>query len=335
MNTRRTRLALTALLLGLVAPLGASAAAAGTAPQTAAKQGAGWNDGTSDADTIWDCILQQPSTGVYGNAGWLSPDGEVPEIGEVFHLRGYVGLVSVPCSGEVAVLPEIMPPAGIEYAEGPVMWDVTRDGETQHLRSGGLEFFHGANGGVVIAQSGDNPFELRRGDVLEFQFPVIATRELKGPATRQPECQDRRSGTAPCPIAQAGDHFQIAFTVGGHGGDKSYVTPYVALFAVKPGSGHPASAKLASSTNARFVVGARKPGRAVVTVKAGRTPTGKVVVTDKGRTIATSVLVAADKGRITMKLPRLRAGVHKLAVRYLGSSSVKPSASGVTKVRVR
>ena len=81
---------------------------------------------------------------------------------------------------------------------------------------------------------------LKRGEVLEFQFPVRATREMKGPATQQPECDKRVAGDGPCPVAQAGDHFQIAFAVGGHGGSKSYVTPYVGLFAAKAGSPRPA-----------------------------------------------------------------------------------------------
>ncbi len=316
-------MALIALMLGLLAPMGAATAAASE-----------WNDGKSDADMVWDCILQKPSTGVSANVGWSSPSGQVPKVGEVFYLRGYIGLVSVPCSGQVAVLPEVMPPAGVEYADGPVMWDLTKAGDPQQLDDDELSFFAGMNGGVVIALPGDKPFELSRGDILEFQFPVIATRELKGPATQQPECNDRRTGKAPCPVSQAGDHFQVAFTVGGHGGNKSYVTPYVGLFAAKPAS-TPAPSKVASKTAATYQVKPGKRGKAVVTVSASRVPTGNVVVTDKGRVIAKGKLATSSRGRVTLRLPRLTKGVHKLQVEYLGSTKVKPSISKVTKLRLR
>jgi hypothetical protein len=312
-------LALLAILLGLLAPLGPASAGVAT-----------WNDGKHDQDTIWNCLLQGPSTRVSANVGWLSPSGEVPEVGEKFYLRGYIGLVGMPCSGKVAVLPEILVPDGVEYVDEDVRWDLTRSGATQQLHTDGLDFFWGANGGIVVAQSGDVPFELRQGDVLEFQFPVRATRELEGPATQQPECQSRREGTAPCPIGQAGDHLQIAFTVAGHGGDKSYVTPYVGLFA-QPAGGDPVT-KVDSRTAASWTLRTGRPGKAAVTVSADRTPTGRVVVKDKGVAIGRATLREAHDGRVTVDLPRMRQGKHRLTVSYLGSDQVRPSTSATKRV---
>jgi hypothetical protein len=315
-------LALLALLLGLLAP-----------SPTAVAATSDWNDGKHDQDTIWNCITQSPSTGVSANVGWRSPTGEVPEVGEKFYLRGYLGLVGLPCSGKVAVLPEILVPAGVEYVDEDVRWDLTRAGAAQDLHTDGLEFFWGANGGIVIAQTGDEPFELRQGDVLEFQFPVRATRELTGPATQQPECLSRREGTAPCPVSQAGDHLQVAFTVGGHGGDKSYVTPYVGLFA-QPAGGEP-DPVVDSRTSATWRLKTGRAGKVAVTVAAERTPTGRLVVTDKGAVVARGTLRAGDDGRTTLRLPKMRKGKHRLVVKYLGSAVVAPSTSPTKRVTLR
>ena len=46
-----------------------------------------------------------PAPGVSADVGWRSETGQVPKVGEVFYVRGYAGLVSLPCSGAVAVLP--------------------------------------------------------------------------------------------------------------------------------------------------------------------------------------------------------------------------------------
>lgn len=318
----------------LLALLATTVALLGTiAPSSPAHAAAEWQDGKSDADTIVSCITGLPSTGVSANVGWLSPDGEVPEVGEKFYLRGYIGLVSLPCSGKVAVLPEILVPRGVEFVDEDVRWDLTEEGEEQVLGTEPLAFDNGVNGGILIGNADYEPFVLRQGDILEFQFPVRATRELKGPATQQPECQDRRDGTAPCPISQAGDHFQVGFTVGGHGGDKYYVTPYVGLFAAKSGPGGQ-DGKVASTTTASYVAKAGKQARATVVVKADRNPLGKVVVLDKGKVIASAHLEEDDRGRITIALGRLAAGTHKLVAKFQGSSTVQASASKAKTVKV-
>ena len=54
-------------------------------------------------------------------------------MGEKLHLRGYLGLVGLPCSGKVAVSPEILVPAGVEYVDEDVRWDLTEAGTTQQL----------------------------------------------------------------------------------------------------------------------------------------------------------------------------------------------------------
>ncbi|RYB95604.1 Ig-like domain repeat protein [Nocardioides oleivorans] len=324
-RTLRTRLG-TALLgvLLTAGPVAASAQAAGE-----------WNPGKHDEDTVINCITQQPAPGVSADVGWRSETGQVPKVGEVFYVRGYAGLVSLPCSGSVAVLPELMLPAGVVPADdkAPIYWDLTKSGTSQALRTTKLTFANGRNGGYLIGSPEGLKWELRVGDVLEIQVPVVATRELKGPATQQPECQTRLDGTAPCPINQAGDHLQIAFTVAGHGGTKSYVTPYVGLFA-SPATAGPTgpttgTTQAASATRAAYQVGKR---RAVVTITSTGTLAGTVVITDKGKKIASAKVT----GRVTtLKLPRLKKGRHVLVARYSGTSQVLASTSAPTKVTVR
>lgn len=255
---RRRLLTAAALSLALTPMLSATGSAASPAAATGE-----WQDGTSSSDTIISCPTQTPGIGTSANVGWMSPTGQVPKVGEKFYLRGYIGLISLPCSEQVATIPEILAPPGIEFVEEPVKWAVYDAEEGGNLGTGGLEFFNGVNGGYVITQTGDEPFILKRGEIFEFQFPVKATRPLKGTATQAPTCLSRRDGSKPCPTAQSGDHLQIAFAVGGHGGDKSYVTPYVPLFAAGAGgsggptiSGGPREGAVVAANSATFSVSA-------------------------------------------------------------------------------
>ncbi|TWH03175.1 hypothetical protein L615_001200000440 [Nocardioides sp. J9] len=273
MRTRTRRLATLAaaiLTAGLVAapPITGAAAAAESE----------WQDGYSQSDTIINCWTGTPTVGVSGNTGWRSPTGQVPKVGEKFYLRGYVALVGLPCSDKVYTIPEILPPPGLAYPEEPVIWGINQVDQPGTLTDADLGIWDGVNGGIALTQADGEPFVLRRGQILEFQFPVVATRELKGTATQAPTCQSRRDGTAPCPVSQSGDHLQVAFTVTGHGSDKQYVTPYVPLFATKAGtggggggggdstppstslSGGPANGAITTSTSASFTLGSSEAG---------------------------------------------------------------------------
>ncbi|QBX55345.1 Ig-like domain repeat protein [Nocardioides seonyuensis] len=345
--------AMTAIVAGLLAPGGASASA-GT-----------WNDGFQYEDQMVSCATGQVTTGVSANVGWMSPTGAVPKVGEVFWLRGYAGLVGMPCSSGTNIIPEIMVPDGIEFAEGEVRWDISKPGEQVLTEDPISADPNGQNGGIMIGNADETPFKLRQGEILEFQFPVRATRELKGPATQQPQCQSRIDGDAPCPISQSGDHFQVAFLTNGHGGDRWYVTPFVGLFATDgstpppttppttnpvPGPGTtptpgttpapapaPGSAagQAASSTSAKWKITKAGKGKATITVTSGAAPVGGVIVKDKGRTLAKATLKATDNGRVVIKLPRLRKGKHVLVAQFRGSSTVAASVSPKRVVRLR
>lgn len=248
-----------------------------------------WQDGTSSSDTIINCPTQTPGIGFSANTGWRSPTGEVPKIGEEFWIRGYIGLISLPCNAEGAgiTIPEIILPAGVQFVDEPVRWALYTAGTPANLSTGGLEYWDGVNGGATITQTGDKPFTVKRGQILEFQLRIRSTRELKGPATQAPTCIERREGTAPCPRSQSGDHLQFAFNVGGHGGDKYYVTPYVPLFAAQAGTGGggdttapvtslgagPANGAIVPSTSASFTLGSSEAGSRFACTLDGRART--------------------------------------------------------------
>ncbi|HTW18394.1 MAG TPA: Ig-like domain-containing protein [Nocardioides sp.] len=325
---RRLALSLLAILLA-----GGGLSAATTPVASAAPE---WQDGKYDADTIMDCQLERPNTGVSANVGWLSPTGQVPKVGQTFYVRGYAGLVGMPCSGGVTIIPKLVLPKGLEFADGDYKWDVQAEGEAQDMRVRPFTYDEVPEGVLIGDENGD-PFEVRQGGIFEFQFPVRATRAMKGNATRAPECRLRRDGDGPCPLAESGDHFQVGFTVSGHGGDKYFVTPYVPIFtagASNPGGpGQPGQpGKVGSRTTATFQVLKGRRIRATVKVSSSVAATGRVVVLDKGKPVARGVL---KRGRAVVKLPRLRPGRHQLVAKYAGSARVKASASRAKAIRLR
>jgi hypothetical protein len=326
----------------LVAALAAAATAVPLLAPPAQAADPAWVEGTSDSDTITSCVTGEPETGVMASVAWRPLGDHVPYVGERFALRVTVGMVGLPCSGQVASFVELMAPEGLTYADDdahPVTWALHDLGEDVALRPGGLAYHPGSNGGVVVLQEGDEPFVLRRGQVLELEVPVAATRVMKGMATRQPECLDRRNGVRPCPAAESGDHVQAAVRVGGHGGSKYYVTPYVGLFAQeapRPPAAQPSPAAVPSRTSATFRLRARTRPTATVAVSSSvAAPTGRVTVTDRGKVVGRAVLRPGDRGRVVVRLSRLARGKHVLRASYGGSAAVGASASAPRTVRVR
>ncbi|GAA4089089.1 Ig-like domain-containing protein [Nocardioides kongjuensis] len=330
--------------------LGASLLTASLLALASPAQAAGeWQDGSSQSDTIIDCWTGQPSTGVTANTGWWSPTGEVPKVGEPFLLHGYVGLVGLPCSSGVSVVPELLfDETAFGYPDEPVTWGINDiDDPTPTFTTDPVQLTRGVNGGIAIASVNGHAITLARGQIFEFQVPVVATRALKGTATPAPTCSERTAGIAPCPVATSGDHLQVAFKVAGHGGNKSFVTPYVPLFATGADGGAGGGAgggggggqlgKVTSTTSATYKVSAGKKGRARVTVQASATPTGQVVVRDlarNGRVVARGTLTAGHAGVLTLKVARLGKGKHRLVAQYAGSTGVQPSSAAVRTIRL-
>ena len=91
-----------------------------------------------------------------------------------------------------------------------------------------------------------------------------------------------------------------------------YVIPFVGILVQK--------ARL--FLDATFAASARKPGRARITLDGPATPTGTVTVLRGRKRLAGGALKAGDKGRLTLRLPKLAEGKHKLTVKYAGSAAV-------------
>ena len=296
-----------------------------------------WQDGTSSSDTIINCPTSTPGIGMSAQTGWRSTTGQVPKVGETFWLRGYVGLVSLPCSDGAITIPEVLAPEGIQFVEAPTRWAIYTAGTSATWRTDGLEFWRGLNGGVTITRTGDQPFQLKRGQIFEFQFPVRATRELKGTATPAPTCLSRRDGSAPCPVSQSGDHLQIAFNVGGHGGDKSYVTPYVPLFAAAAGSGGgdttppqttisggPSNGAILTSTSTAFTLSSSEAGSRIactLNTRARSCAPGKHTVAGLGSGTHVFTAKAVDAAGNADPTAATRYWTVPVAARYLTRSS--------------
>ena len=77
----------------------------------------------------------------------------------------------------------------------------------------------------------------------------------------------------------------------------------------------------------RVKVGKRAVLGVTVSVPHLTSPTGVVQVLDKGKKIAQLTLAPASKGVVTVRLPKLKKGKHKLQVVYLGAPTVFGSKS--------
>ncbi|MFC7766091.1 choice-of-anchor I domain-containing protein [Leucobacter soli] len=91
--------------------------------------------------------------------------------------------------------------------------------------------------------------------------------------------------------------------------------------------------KLAKSSISRT-----KNGKVAVTVKlpgaSGVYATGKVRILDGGKTLKTVTLKAGHKGKVSVTLPKLKKGTHKISVKVLGSSTLNSVTSKQVKLRV-
>lgn len=82
----------------------------------------------------------------------------------------------------------------------------------------------------------------------------------------------------------------------------------------------------------------KKGSRVKVTVRVNvagmKSPTGKVVIRDGKKVIKRVTVKTSHKGTVTVKLPKLKVGKHKISVRYAGTGRVKASSSKTVTLRV-
>jgi hypothetical protein len=99
-------------------------------------------------------------------------------------------------------------------------------------------------------------------------------------------------------------------------------------------------AKVASTTSANTFPTILKPGqRAKLTITVTSPgisqPTGTIIIKDGRKKLAKLTLKAKKGGKVTVRLPRLKVGRHKIKVIYKGNALIKGSKSKVVKLTVR
>ncbi|MGN0064546.1 MAG: Ig-like domain repeat protein [Nocardioides sp.] len=96
--------------------------------------------------------------------------------------------------------------------------------------------------------------------------------------------------------------------------------------------------KVKSTTTATLPLKTVKPKAGKITFKVSATgvsaPTGTVKIFDGTKVIKTVTLKATSRGTMTVKLPKLKKGIHKLKVQYLGNTNVAGSKSKVVRLKV-
>lgn len=308
------------------AALATTAGLVGPAPAGAAEQT--WVDGAWVQDTIISCITGQPAPGYTARVSFAGNGGKVPKVGETFYFKVEVGLPGLPCAKTPVVMPELVLPAGLAYADSaknPVRWrKLSLDGGGSSYSTKNLVFDKGQYGVLVGLKSAaypqGGPIEVRQGQSFELQVPVRATRVMKGMATREPQCRERLSGDAPCPVKESGDHIQVAVSKSDTG-PMDYVIPFVGVH-VQKGLVTKLAAKVKAFRN--------KAGTARITVGGTAKPTGKVMILRGKKQLAVGKLKAKHKGVISLRLPKLAKGTHKLVVKYAGSKALAPKKKTIT-----
>ena len=92
------------------------------------------------------------------------------------------------------------------------------------------------------------------------------------------------------------------------------------------------SAKLAKKS-----IKAKQRGKVTVTVKISgiKKPTGKLLIRDGKKTIKTVTLKAKHQGKVTVKLPKLKKGKHKISAQLKATKQLAKSTSPKKNLRVR
>jgi hypothetical protein len=321
------------LIMGTAAVLATASGAAQAEPV--------WTDGTLEYDVGFSCssiIFNNPRlvqmTGA--GAGFLADRDDVPRIGEVFYTRLTTALVGDPCGGGAAVLPEWVPPAGVEVAidaKHPVLWRYADTPDRTFFDTDTVASPGQFDGVVIAAATKDHPegqpWPLAiSGPPLEIRVPVRSTRVLNGIGSVSPECDNRRNGAAPCQPKLSGDHLQIAVNVA-DGGDRLFVIPYVGLFAAK-----------ASELILPRSVTSRQLARGVKVTLTNLVPGTAIALQLRSRAsrLGSAHATATKRGNITLTLrpsPPARRPPASLTVRAVISAKGKDPVTLQRTLRVR
>jgi len=136
----------------------------------------------------------------------------------------------------------------------------------------------------------------------------------------------RGSRTIVLPRLKVGKHRITASFSGSHVAPTSPVTT-LRVTKAKP------KVKLKLAPKVR--VGSRAKATVRVKVVGIAKPTGKLVFKDGKKKIRVVKLKAKHRGKITVRIPRLAAGKHKITVTYQGTKQVKKKTSKASTLRIR
>ena len=98
--------------------------------------------------------------------------------------------------------------------------------------------------------------------------------------------------------------------------------------------------KLKSTTTAPLSATRIKPGQRAkvgitVAVPGVKGPVGVIKVMDRTKVLKTLTLVTAKNGKVTVKLPKLKKGKHRILVKYLGDATTEGSRSKAMRLSVQ
>ncbi len=98
--------------------------------------------------------------------------------------------------------------------------------------------------------------------------------------------------------------------------------------------------KMTSTTTATLSATRVKPGKRVkvgitIAVPGVTGPVGQIKVMDRTKVLKKLTLVTAKNGRVTVKLPKLKKGKHRILVKYLGDATTQGSRSKAMRLSVQ
>ena len=213
----------------------ALASAIGAAATGSASAAAEWDYGLPEQAFEQTCQSIGGGGGYFEEVGTSTRTGmlvdrqAIPRVGEVFY--GGVMIAAVGGCSDKSVIPEVVPPLGVELAVSPANpvrchYTLPDGSDTQIVEGCPQSPQPGTQGGLSLAPGGDpanawvgigkipgTPALTRpRLEILYIEFPLRSTRPLNG-LPGGPSCAAHTLQTGPCPRASAGDFLQVATKV--------------------------------------------------------------------------------------------------------------------------
>ena len=361
-----------------VAAVLALSSALGAAAATSASAAAEWDYGLPEYDYEQTCQSIGGGGGYYEEVGTSTRTGmlvdgqDLPRVGEVFY--GGVMIAAVGGCSAKSVIPEVVPPLGVELAvsaANPVRCHYTLpDGsDTQIVDSCPQSPQPGTQGGLSLAPGG-NPNNAWVGigkipgtpdltrpqlEILYIEFPLRASRPLTG-LPGGPSCAARALQTGPCPRASAGDFLQVATQVFALGGAPTLASAIGLVVApagggggggvptpVAPGGSANDSTSLLTAPRSLRIRSAVKGIPFTVVVPVGGAQVTATLSTPRIGRIASTRRSGVGAGELRLRLKPTRAAARKLrrtratvaTLRVRISFPGRPAAVESARIRLR